>query len=782
MNRKRIMKAFDFQEIESVFRKADSFRLLEHQFYRVLNAAGISTPVWFFLEKGKDITREILENFPGERVVLKIASPLITHKSDVGGVRFVPKRFSAVKEAAESMLSDIPARYLKWIQSIGGEKESQPEEDIHSSIRGVLITEAVEYDKTGFGSELLLGIRQSREFGPVVTMGGGGLDVEYMAEQLKPGRAQAVSSAHAGDEKNISVRLRSLAVHSKLTGSFRGAPPLISEKKIIEVYSRFLRLAAFFSAFTEESGFVIEEAEVNPLVIRSGEMIPLDGMCRISRNKRPPALRPVHQIRHLLQPQSIGVIGVSRQMNAGRIVLKNIIKKGFPRRRIYVVKPGCEEIEGCRCFPDTASLPETVDLFVVTVGAEQSRDIIEEVVREEKARSLILIAGGMGEKKGRGGLEKDIRDLIASSRDKKRLTPVVNGGNCLGIISQPGKYDTTFIPEYKMFSRPRKETTSSGLVLISQSGAFMMSRMAQMPSLQPRYAISIGNQIDLTISDYLHHLKNDPGCRVFAVYAEGFQPGDGMNTALAARDITKQGKFVVFYKAGRTPEGRSATAGHTASVAGDYQVSIDLLRQAGVFMAEDIQEFHNMMQSLIFLDGRKACGRRAALISNAGFECVIMSDNLRNEAHLEPAEFSSVTGNSLMKILEPLGISRLQDIKNPLDTTPVADDDVFSRCVEVILKDKQVDCAVISPLPITPSLNTLSASQRHGEDIRRKRSIGRRLIDLYRRTEKPWVVSLDGGASYGPLAAMLEQAGIPVFSKCDQATAFLRKYINQLTR
>ncbi|MFW6137281.1 MAG: acetate--CoA ligase family protein, partial [Candidatus Aminicenantaceae bacterium] len=83
------MKAFDFQAVESVFRKADSHRLLEHQFYQVLNAAGIPTPVWFFWERGKDITREILEDFPGERVVLKIVSPLITHKSDVGGVRFV---------------------------------------------------------------------------------------------------------------------------------------------------------------------------------------------------------------------------------------------------------------------------------------------------------------------------------------------------------------------------------------------------------------------------------------------------------------------------------------------------------------------------------------------------------------------------------------------------------------------------------------------------------------------------------------------------------------------
>lgn len=773
------MKNIDFRTVESVFSGAESPWLLEHQVYRLLNAAGIATPVWYFLETGEEMRPEILEGFPGDQVVLKIVSPLIIHKSDVGGVKFVAKKQMEVKQAVESMLTAVPARYLAWIANTSVEKTTVSQNDISASIKGILITESVDYEKTGFGSELLLGIRQTREFGPVVTMGGGGLDVEYMAVQLKPGRAQAVSAAHAVDTEILSSRLQSLAVYHKLAARFRGTAPLISGEKLIEAYICFLNLAAHFSALSGESEFVIEEAEVNPFVIRDGEMIPLDGMCRISRDKRPPDFRPAHQIRHILQPESIAVIGVSQGMNPGHIILRNIIQSGFPTHRLYVIKPGCDEIENCPCFPDVASLPETVDLFVLSVGAEQSRDVIEEILEREKARSVILISGGMAEKKGGEDLEENIRDMIMRSRDEKRLTPVINGGNCLGIISQPGQYDTTFIPGHKIFQQTREKPRSSGLVLISQSGAFMISRLAQMPALYPRYAVSIGNQIDLTISDYLEYLKDDPDSSVFAVYAEGFKSGDGLRAAQAVKEITAQGKKVVIYKAGRTREGRSATAGHTASVAGDYQVNVDVFRQAGAFIAENIHEFQSMMQNVSFLQNRKVYGRRVALISNAGFECVIMADGLDKEAGLELAKFSDSTADALSCILEPLGINRLQDIKNPLDITPIADDNVFSRCTEVILKDESVDCAIVSPLPMTPALNTLPASSYHQEDIRREEGIGQRLIRLFQMTDKPWVVNLDAGRPYFPLADMLEKNGVPVFFKCDRAVAFMGMYVSQ---
>ena len=63
-----------------------------------------------------------------------------------------------------------------------------------------------------------------------------------------------------------------------------------------------------------------------------------------------------------------------------------------------------------------------------------------------------------------------------------------------------------------------------------------------MPWFDPAYALSIGNQIDLTAADLLQHIKNDPQIDVFAVYMEGFKPGDGLVFAQAVRDTVALGK------------------------------------------------------------------------------------------------------------------------------------------------------------------------------------------------------------------------------------------------
>jgi acyl-CoA synthetase (NDP forming) len=403
------------------------------------------------------------------------------------------------------------------------------------------------------------------------------------------------------------------------------------------------------------------------------------------------------------------------------------------------------------------------------------RDLIE----AQKARSVIFIAGGMGEKEGTEDIEQGIRSLIRGGRAAGRQVPVVNGGNSLGIFSRPGKYDTTFIPEHKIFSLPRGDVRPHPLAYISQSGAYMISRMSQLPGIEPAYAVSIGNQIDLTISDYLNYLKDRDEARVFALYIEGFLPGDGLALAKAARAVAAQpGKAVVAYKAGRSPEGRAATASHTASVAGDYAVSRAVLQRAGVIMAGTIDEFEDTVKGLCFLADKTVRGTRVGLISNAGFECVIMSDSISNEPSLELARFSASTVGRIARALDPLGITRLQDIRNPMDVMPVADDGAFAACAEAILEDENVDCAVVSPLPMSPAMNTLAASDFHGEDLMREGSTPRRLIDLFRRTDKPFVVSIDSGRPYLPMKELLEKEGVPVFRRCDEAVAFLRRYVH----
>ncbi|MBM3296684.1 MAG: hypothetical protein FJY83_03695, partial [Candidatus Aminicenantes bacterium] len=446
--------------------------LLEAEVYDLLEAAGIPAPRRIFIPRGKKPDSGVLKALGCAEVVVKVVSPLIQHKTDVGGVAFVRADPGDVERACEDMLERVPDRLMKWEERFesgpGAAHGAGRKKEIEDSIRGFLVMEKVEFEKTGFGQELLLGVRNSREFGPVLTVGAGGLDVEFLGERLKEGEALAMASAHLLDKAGIPSLLAPLAATAKLARPFRGRPAPLTEDRLAETVGRFHDLAAHFSAFAPEHEFVIEEAEVNPFVVRGGRLVPLDGVCRFSRSHAPLSGRPAENIRALLRPSSIGIIGVSEKMNLGRIILKNILAKGFPPESVLVVKPGVESIDGCRCYPDVAALPRPVDLFVLTVGAEQSPAVMKDLVKGEKARSVILIAGGMGEKEGTQNLEDEIRRMILDRRGRGLPAPVANGGNCMGILSKPGGYDTTFIPPKKMRWPETADAARAGLVFISQ--------------------------------------------------------------------------------------------------------------------------------------------------------------------------------------------------------------------------------------------------------------------------------------------------------------------------
>ncbi|MGD0782538.1 MAG: acetate--CoA ligase family protein, partial [Candidatus Aminicenantales bacterium] len=698
----------DFKAVDRIFAAAEAdgrMSLFEHEVYALLRAAGVAVPRFLFVPLGRRIAARDLAGFKSPELVLKITAPLIQHKTDVGGVVFVKNSAAAVNAALEAMVEAVPRRFVAWLKEKKdpGAKGLTPAAAA-ADLRGVLICEKVDYEKFGFGTELLLGVRHSREFGPVVSLGAGGVEVEYLNARLKEGRAVSMASAHLLARNEILPHLSTLAVFDKLIKPFRGKPAVLAGAALRDVYAVFLALAARYSPYRRGGGFVIEEAEVNPFVVVKGRLMPLDGLCRFSRAAVDVHDRPAAGIGHLLKPASAAVIGVSEKMNMGRIILRNILKMGFARERLYVIKPGLAEIDGCRCFSSVAELPETVDLFVLTLGAEVCVDVVRDLIAHGKARSVIIIAGGMGEKSGTQSIEGRIQDLLAAGRAEGKITPVINGGNCLGIYSKPGHYDTTFIPDYKL---QFPKTPSSGLVYISQSGAFMVSRVSKMPRFEPLYAVSMGNQIDLRVSDYLNFLRHESEARIVAVYVEGFKPGDGYLTALAAREILKTpGRYILLYKSGRTAEGRLASAGHTASVAGDYGVCRAILEETGVIVADNFFEFENFVSALHALGGKRAAGNRVGLLSNAGFESVAMSDNLKNGESLVLAEFSKATRDLLSAILTPLGIDRLQDIKNPLDTTPMAPDEAFSECARTILADPGVDCGVVSPVPMTVTINT----------------------------------------------------------------------------
>jgi acyl-CoA synthetase (NDP forming) len=770
-----------FDRINAIFWRAEREGrrfLLEHEVYSILREVGIQTPPCVFVPKEQELERDRLKELKGSSVVVKVVAPSIVHKTDVNGIRFVKKNSEEINRTCRTMLGEIPGSYHSWFQKFAGpSKKNVPSvQEIEDQIRGFLICENIPYDKSGFGTELLMGIRNSRDFGPVVTLGVGGVEIEYLSERIKEGKAFSIASPHILQKKDILRLLEPLAVYDKLVGKVRGKKALITKEKLAETYYRFLMLATYFSPYKSSHPYVIEEAEVNPFVVHKNSLIALDGMCRFSHDHLEMKERRFKEVRHLLKPQTIGIIGVSEKMNVGHIILNNILKVGFPNWNVYVVKPGLKEIEGCVCVPTIAALPKIMDLFVITVSADQIQTVIKDLIKNEKARSAIIIAGGIGEKEGTQALEEDIKLLLQKGIADGKITPAVNGGNCLGIYSKPGKYDTTFVPDYKL---PRLSGRKTNLVYLSQSGAFMISRMSKLPNIEPLYAISIGNQIDLRVSDYLNYFKDEEDAKVFGVYVEGFLPSDGLAFAQAACKIVKQeGKMIVLYKAGRTPEGKVATASHTASVAGDYIISKSILEEAGVIVADSIFDFENYVKNLSFLADKEIRGNRIALISNAGFECVTMADNLKNDLEFELAELSKSTIRKIGELMESLGIHRLQDVHNPLDTTPLADDRVFSECVRVLLEDSHVDCAIVSPVPMSPSMQTLVPGRFHEENLYHPQSIVMRLIEVFHQTKKPFVVNVDAGDIFQPMVDCLEQAGVPTFRRSDVAARFLRMYIN----
>jgi acyl-CoA synthetase (NDP forming) len=78
---------------------------------------------------------------------------------------------------------------------------------------------------------------------------------------------------------------------------------------------------------------------------------------------------------------------------------------------------------------------------------------------------------------------------------------------------------------------------------------------------------------------------------------------------------------------------------------------------------------------------------------------------------------------------------------------------------------------------MTPAMQTLAPGKNHHEDIYKAGSTVMRLIDLFQKTDKPFVVNIDAGEIYDPMEDLLREAGIPTFRRVDEAVKFFRKYI-----
>ncbi|MCK4549654.1 MAG: acetate--CoA ligase family protein [Candidatus Krumholzibacteria bacterium] len=718
----------------------------EDEVYSVLNLLGFETPETIFVTSAEEIDDEALASLPGDRVVCKFVSPQVVHRTEHGGIVFTDK--DAVK------LREVFAGFKSIASRLGVE------------LSGMLVARMLDIDDS-VPRQLILSLRQDRAFGPVVAAGLGGTGTEVWNDGLKKDRGLRVMAASMCAEKEfVEQALTGTTFFPMISGHTRvSSQPMLEPGTFVEAVRRFASLAASFSPLSDGTPVTIEELEVNPLQITGdGGLVPLDAMMKLSRIKGSREAAPQNKIDRLLRPESMLVIGASAgKINMGRVILKNLAaSETIPLEKIYLIHPEADEIEGCAAFKSPADLPEKVDATVFTIPAsEKSEALLEDLIFSEKTESIILISGGFGETEGGRELSVKLKRAITCGRGLPGGGTIVNGPNCMGIISGPGGYNTFFLPEYKF---PLEGEFGSRGAVISQSGAWLVTLLnTQAVFLQPRYMITVGNQIDLTITDHLENVSGDPDIEVFCIYIEGFRAWEGERFLELARRITSSGRSIILYKAGRTAEGAAAVASHTAAMAGDYDVLERLIRDTGVHVADSLEEMEDAMKVLTLLDGRRAAGRRVAISSDAGYECSVAADRLGS---MELAQFSEKTVERLGELL-PTGFI---DIHNPIDATPAITTGKYGQCIEAVLADENVDCAIISNVASTPFQENLPPGPGHREDIGRESSHPNTMIRLFHSTEKPIVLCLNEGVIYDPAVEMMERAGVPVFRKIDRAT------------
>ncbi len=719
---------------------------VEPEGFPLLEAMGITCPRCVTIEPGASVDAGTLASLRSPRVVVKLASSQILHRSDLGAVAIVSHSLDEVREAIRAIQARVP--------------------DLVSP--RFTVSEFVSHE-VGLGGELLVSLRWTSEFGPVVTVGPGGVYAELLSNHLRPGDEVAVCAAAGLTRDRARARLARLPFVQAITGGARHQRPVVSLDALVSVV---MALAALGDHACPAP---ILECEINPLVATPSGLVAVDVLVRMGTARQPvPAPRPLHKMRKLLEPRSVAIAGVSEQMNPGHHILRNLLAAGFPPAGIQIVKPRGTAIDGCAVVPSLAQLEPAVDLLVLAVSAAHAPAMLRETIEGHRAESVIVIPGGLEEKAGGAEALAPVHEALGRARGTAWGGPIINGGNCLGIRSLPGRCDTFFIPQYKMPPRP---VEGSPVALVLQSGALAIASAGRLGRISPMYLVTVGNQMDLTIGDYLSWWADDPNVRVVGVYAEGFRPGDGRRVMEAARAIRASGRLVILYRGGRTSAGAVAMASHTASMAGDYVATRELAADAGILMVDSLEDFEDALLVATAFDGRPPRGLRLGAVSNAGLECVAMADNLGPFAL---ARWSAETSDGLRRVFQSSRLDGIVDVRNPLDLSPMAGDETFANACALVMADPGVDLGVVGCVPMTPALETLAAAPGHGEDVTRSGSVAARLARLWQESRTPWVAVVHTGPQYAGMVQMLTAAGVPTFSSADRALRILAAYVRAL--
>ena len=419
---------------------AASSTLSEHDSKRLLAEYGIpcNRERWVSApEEAPGAAGEV--GFP---VALKLCGAAIAHKSERRLVALGLGDADAVARAAEEL----------WARRLPEDGEA-----------GLLVAEMVAGRR-----ELIAGLVRDPHFGFCVMLGLGGILAEALGDVVFASVPISPAEALAMPERLATAHL--------LTQPFRGEPP-VDRQALAEILLGLSRLA--------EARPDVASVDLNPLVVRGAEPLPVDALVELGPEAPPrplPRARTADELRArfdpLFHPRGIIVAGASTHpAKFGFVTVHNLLRFGY-EGEIFAINRDGADVLGRPTLRDIEEVPEgRADLIFVCTPNAVNVPLIQAAARKG-VRAAFVASGGYREAGAEGAKLEE--ELVAAADE---VGVLLAGPNGQGVISTPRSMCAQIVAPYPPPGR---------ISVVSQSGNLVSSFL--------NYAVETGVGVSKAIS------------------------------------------------------------------------------------------------------------------------------------------------------------------------------------------------------------------------------------------------------------------------------------------
>jgi acyl-CoA synthetase (NDP forming) len=325
---------------------------------------------------------------------------------------------------------------------------------------------------------------------------------------------------------------------------------------------------------------------------------------------------PHSGIDRLLEPRSIAVIGASTDPRKLTGMLLSFLGDSGFEGAVYPVNPRSTAINGLTCYPSVSALPEVPDVAVIGVPG----DTAVAAVRECAAigvPAVVMLSGGFGE--GSDPSPDGARRTAEVTEICRNSGLRLVGPNTTGVVNFERSTPMTFADWYA-----RDTGLRAGVEILAGSGTVggLVFQVMQRAGVGVNHWIGVGNELDLTMAEFIDYFAERESTRVIVCYAEGLVAGRAFfEAAVKAR---RAGKSIVVLTAGRSDASRRSMLSHTGKVSSSSAIYSGIFAQLGIVETRSIEETAYVAKAL--LAGLTVPDRRIGMVSASGGIGTILTD------------------------------------------------------------------------------------------------------------------------------------------------------------